>query len=320
MRRDSELGRAVASAVAKHFSVPEAGVRFESISEKPDIADASRVSLVLCEARPIAVVLEGSAEGDLAFRAADRARAATAILGERLRPAVLVPTETGKCGDRTFVLYAHCQTVAKRGVRRLFSEMFLAPEVLGWLRDVARETRAAPSSEEVERLFLQPLAALARLSAASDLTRNLAQRAHDELERGTWQPLFTLMHGDLWMGNVLIAPRLTNGRADLRWWKRFVISDWPGGKVKGFPIYDLVRFARSARIPQRSLRRELARHCAALGCDPRHASLHLLAALADLNANLEQFPTPRFAEVSDECITTLQGALGPGAAQRVPRS
>jgi hypothetical protein len=84
-----------------------------------------------------------------------------------------------------------------------------------------------------------------------------------------------------------------------------VVIDWPGGRLRGHPLFDLLRLARSLQLPRRQLRRELGRHCDLLGCEPEAASWHLASALARLHGVLEHFPVDRFSRLAEQCLGQL---------------
>ena len=135
-----------------------------------------------------------------------------------------------------------------------------------------------------------------------------AGEALQSLERGDWSPRFVLMHGDLWEGNILRTPETP---ADAPGASRppFVLIDWPGARVQGYPFYDLLRITRSMRIGDAILRREVSRHCRLLDTNAAGALGHLLACLGHTGLNLEYFPPEMYAELCVNCLDDLQRAL-----------
>jgi hypothetical protein len=147
--------------------------------------------------------------------------------------------------------------------------------------------------------FAKPLARLAAISELGREVRSDAERAIQRLENGSWRPKTVLMHGDLWIGNVLLRQE-TSGPGGA-WVDRFVIIDWPGSMLRGYAIFDLMRLTQSIRTGERALASELIRHCQALQCDTEDSMGYLLSALGHLEMNLEQFPFDRFLGMATAC-------------------
>jgi hypothetical protein len=91
--------------------------------------------------------------------------------------------------------------------------------------------------------------------------------------------------------------------------REFMVIDWRGSQVDGFPIFDLVRFAESAGLSSKALRAELAQHAERLECGIGDTRDYLSAALGLIWANLDQFPPERFALMGTRNLQTLEAAL-----------
>jgi thiamine kinase-like enzyme len=164
--------------------------------------------------------------------------------------------------------------------------------VLAWLREIATIDRGPASNAE------SCLQALARCPYPS-----LRAAANDVLDRKGGNNIVltaTVMHGDLTLGNVMLDPSRS---------RDFMIIDWGGSSVDGFPIFDLVKFAEAVRLPTRRLRAEIAAHAGILGCAIQDTRSYLTAALGHIWLNLEQFPPERFAAMAERNLNTLDGAL-----------
>ena len=81
------------------------------------------------------------------------------------------------------------------------------------------------------------------------------------------------MHGDLWKGNVLLAPTRVP-------WGGIVLIDWGSALIQGYGIQDLIRLADSMRMGLPRLRREILAHCGLLGCEPEDARAYLTTSFA----------------------------------------
>lgn len=215
---------------------------------------------------------------DLVRREVDRGQAARAALGPRLGDALLEPLLVADDGDRTFAAYPLCRPMPEARWRWVAARLGLRGPLLDWLFEVTRTTRREPTPDDLTRDFTRPLEAVAGDPRLSPPLRAGAREALARLEAGAWRPVHTVVHGDLWRGNVLRWPRRI-------WWRErpprlpFVLIDWRGSRARGHPIVDLLRLIDLLRGGARTLRRQLERHCWALGCEPDDARGYLLAGI-----------------------------------------
>ena len=118
------------------------------------------------------------------------------------------------------------------------------PQVLSWLRNVASIDGGVSSKAA---LCLEALA-----ECPDQALRDAADQGLARLRACDFVPKSRVMHGDFWIGNVMLDPSAL---------RDFVVIDWRGSAVDGFPIFDLVKFAQSLKLPPYVLRRELAEQC-----------------------------------------------------------
>lgn len=229
---------------------------------------------------------------NVAREMAEKADTARSALGDRLGWAVAVVLKQWEADGVSCALFEELTNVSETRVKRFVQLRRLTPPVLQWLRDVAALDRGV--SEQAEAC-LQALADCPydnlRRSVASPLAR---------LRSGAFVARSTIMHSDFWIGNVMLDPSGS---------RPFVLIDWRGSNVDGFPIFDLVKFAASAGLRRKALRAELAAHSERLGCDIEETRIYLLAALGYIWLHLEQFPPDRFLAMAENCLLTLDNAL-----------
>jgi hypothetical protein len=256
--------------------------------------------------RPRAVVLCSSLVApEMVARIADGARRARRALGPELGRAVLLPIGVDRIEGCSFAVLPIAIPLRTRGLRGALQRHRIRPAVFRWLRLATAETLHEAASAEEPGRFRSALEHLASLGAMPGSIRKAAEDALGRLATGAWSPVHVLMHGDLWLGNVMIDPRAR----DRRWADRFVVIDWPSAAVDGYPVYDLIRLARSLRCSNSRLRTELEAHLEVLGGGPEDARSYLLSALGHVGMRLEHFPLGRYVEMSRDCIGTLEGAL-----------
>jgi len=221
-----------------------------------------------------------------------KARLARETLGAEIGRPIPVPLDEWERNGVSCALFEELSPISNHRVIRRIQLRRLTPLVLNWLRKVAALERGVSGNAErnLEALADCPCGVL-RALAKDELTKI---RAESFLLRSR------VMHGDFWVGNILLDP---SGVRD------FVIIDWRGSNIDGFPIFDLVKFAESAKLAPRLLRRELTAHAKILGCTLEQTRTYLLAALGDIWMNLDQFPPERFAEMAELNLRSLDVAL-----------
>lgn len=280
------------------------GLAIERMSVRALVRDSSDKLLVRGGGgEPRGVILISAPESpDLVARGAARAREIRARLSQPVAAPVLLPAGEGADEGLSWAIYPWREPLfGGSRPRQLAQRLRWSGPLLAWLRELARETRHQPAPAELEHGLVRPLAVLAFHPHPSPPVAVIARAALRALESGRWRPVQVAMHGDLWTGNLLVDP----DRSQLS------VIDWPGGRLRGWAIYDLLRLALSLDLPRRTLAREVAHHCAIIGdASPEAARWHLAAALGSILATLESFPLDRFARVCDRTLLALERALG----------
>jgi Phosphotransferase enzyme family len=286
------------------------GIQISFLSRAMAVADGTTVLLVRDgDGRPRAVVLCASPIAPNAVKhAMNRAHEARLALGDSLGNPILSPMMEGTVQGLSYAAIPYCDQLSNYRIVWRIQRALLCRTVLDWLWRANVWTLRKIDTQAKERDFVEPLRRLAALKSLSAELRAMADLAYGRLASGAWMPQHVLMHGDLWKGNILVRrPEDEDGFRS--WPDRFAIIDWGGLKVHGYAIFDLVRLAHSLSVTRRILRNEVKRHCELLECNRADAKSYLLAALGHVYMNLEHFPLPRFIEMSEECIDTLNGAL-----------
>ena len=146
------------------------------------------------------------------------------------------------------------------------------PAVFDWLRRATAATLAAPSSQ-TDAAFQRALLDVAQRVRMPRNIRTAAEDALQRLERAEWKPRHVLMHGDLWLGNILSGapPGLVQIAT-----RKYVVIDSPGGQVRGYPIYDLSRLCTSigqlgAALSERAIGARAHPRLPAAGCGGKPA-------------------------------------------------
>jgi hypothetical protein len=262
--------------------------------------------------RPTAVLLGSPPDyPDAVHRSMSRARAARSALGPELGRVVLDPLVEGRASGLSYAVLPYCAPWSENRLVGRIQRLALGPSLFGWLRRATRATLSEPFPGGSDPELVGWLEYLAGLREVSGQVRGAAEQALGRLSSGAWRPRRVLLHGDLWTGNLLFRqphPGASATAGDpLR--GRLVIIDWDGSRPDGCGIFDLLRLAASLRSGPRRLRREVAAHCEALGCDLADARSYLALALGELGLRLEQFPMHQFAAMADSLFNDLR-AIG----------
>ncbi len=256
--------------------------------------------------RKIAVALCSSpASPKIVARGVESSRLAQQQVGSDLETHILGALCEKEVGGLSYAILPYCQPLSDSRLLWYAQRFLLRPCLFKWLTSVTEATVTQVNSDEIEENFIVPLQHLVELEMITDGVRAGALDTLERLAKSSWHPCHTLMHGDLWKGNVLIAPSSLGSLENRPWKERFVIIDWPGSMIKGYGIYDLIRLAQSFKLGKKQLREQVNAHCQILDCEFTDARCHLLAALSYRGMYLENFPVSRFAKIADSCLKTL---------------
>jgi hypothetical protein len=221
-----------------------------------------------------------------------KAQQARIALGPHLGDVIPVPLGEWQMNGVTCALFERLTPIHDHGFRDFFQRRTIALQVLRWLRKVTEIDRGVPTGLE------ECLRALEH--CPSERVKEAGRIALSQTAGRSFQPRSGVMHGDLWLGNVMLDP---SGARD------FMIIDWGGSQANGFPIFDLIRFAESTGLGARALRRELEAHALSLKCHVEDTRIYLAGALGHICLHLEQFPMERFIAMAERNLRTLEGAL-----------
>jgi hypothetical protein len=301
-----ELRRPLSDALAARHGPLE----IEYLCEPKDVADDPVKLLVTDrESRRVAVVLVSSpVDPDIVSRGMRIAAEAKTLLGERLGSVILEPLGKGALRGLSYTILPFCRPMNAGRIARRYWRLILRSNVLDWLAEASAATVVEASDADVVDAFERPLEHVAMLEVMDGALRGAADEALGRLKNGDWNPRFVLMHGDLWEDNLLLASRSPADAGNRKNYP-FVVIDWPGAKLRGYAMYDLIRLAASMGLRGRGLRREVLRHCEILGSEPANAIGYLLASLGHLGLNLGCFAPETYADMSRSCFNDLRNAL-----------
>jgi len=279
------------------------------IGEVHDVPDAVRHELISnLDGDPIAVVhVSAPGDDDLVRRGIDRSIEVRSVLGEDLGSVVIEPLYAAEFNGMTVAAFPYSHSYSDLTLLWPIQRIKLQPQVLKWLREVTSTTATEPTSTELATEYESPLLSLIEDTRFSDSSRRVADQALKRLHAERWHPRFVVSHNDFWKHNILRRPagHGSDGRYD------FTVIDWPTARVKGHPIYDLVRLVRSYRVKGSATAHELADHCHTVGCQPLDAMGYLAASIGWLGQHLENFSPDHYVRSSEDCLLRLISDLQP---------
>ena len=292
----SELARVAAPLIGPARS-------FENFGERKILVDATSKFLVRDDAgNPELVVLCSAAGGpEIVARGVQRARDIAEALGDDLGRAVLLPVGEGDVDGRTFAIFRYCTPLIESGPRWWVQRSMVRPRLIRWLIDSSRKTAIAIPTDSLDRCVYEPLAAMLADDGHSPELRELAEEALRAARAGDWQPRHVFMHDDLWSGNVLLDRQLVEGRHP----GRFVVIDWAGARVRGYPLYDFLRLSASFGLKRGPFYQALDQYCGAVEYNRTEASYAFANAAAELGQRLEHWPRPSYLSTIDRCYRKL---------------
>lgn len=222
-------------------------------------------------------------------------------LGKKLSSVILNPIKAGHHNGLSYCITPYRRPLHDGRVGRWYDRRRLRTSVLDWLvQATAKTCETINDCAEYKRIDAE-LAELKSLEGLDSSLLHAVGETRNAIAAEAWPIVQVLQHGDFWDGNLLVAPR-----ADA--WP-FVIIDWPGSRPSGEPIFDLIRFAISVHLPDKTLGQQLKKHSDILGCKVPDTACHLLIALAGLSARLNNFPVDRFVVMANYNFARLNKAI-----------
>ena len=276
---------------------------------EPEPADGPSKTMVAdTAARPVGVlILSNPANPDLVGRSVLNAAQAKGMLGANLGSVILEPLAQGTFRGLSYALWPWRRPLSSSHWFREVQRRALRSRILSWLRRAGELTRRAVTGEALEPRFAQPLRRMLEDARFPDEMSEAARRGLDRLYAETWRPFVVLAHNDFSFGNIL----LPCARRPWGWGPcGFVVIDWAGANLHGYPFYDLLSFCGCLRGPWPTLREQVGLHCAVLSCESEDAVSYLLASLGALGMDLEYFPEDRYVSLATALFARLARALG----------
>ena len=245
-------------------------------------------------------------------RSVNRAKLAKSALSFDTSRHILMPIEEGEFNGMSYAIFPYCMSLISNGLLSFIQKRYISSPIYNWLFCVLQETQQIPDEEKLNTRIYHSLEFIQKTHQLSDSIRHLAEKTYKRLNDRLWLPKFVLMHNDIWKGNILIDHRNVTGQGGFIKTRRFVIIDWAGSELFGFPFFDLIKLGISFNDPIYRLRKELLRHCKILDCDPGDVTSYLLTALGYLGQNLECFPFSNYLVLVEQCFQRLNQAINDG--------
>ena len=241
---------------------------------------------------------------DLMGRGVRNAQTVRELLGPGTGQVILEPMAAGDFEGLSYVLWPWVRPVSSSRYVAYVQRKFLRPSVLAWLRAVTEQTKHTDTPTGTARANYEQ--ALTNLIAIPELPAEMtddAKRGLESLHTGKWQPYHVLEHNDFWFGNIMLPAARGAGLGKKH---PFYVIDWAGARTSGYPIFDLIRLARTTKLSGAPLSREIQHHCEILECTTSEVSHYLLAALGYLETTLEHFPRERYVNTARACWTLVE--------------
>jgi hypothetical protein len=292
--RESDLGLEIDSlrAVAEGAKPAESTSKFTALDSR-----GRPNGFLICSPR---------VEPDNVSTSIQRGRQAKGLLGPGLGDVILDPIFEAAWEGLSIGLFPYRRPLSDSRVIRKLQRIRLKPRILNWLREVTARATPPTSAGAAERLFLDPLRQLSEDARISRPVRAGAADALEAILNGRLVPRTVLMHGDLWLGNLLTARGMAADPSAERRDPPFTLIDWGSSRTEGYAVYDLIRIAHSTGLTGLALGTELDRHCRLLECDRRGALIYLYAGLASIGLSLNCFPFPAYVHLIETCLRIFQ--------------
>lgn len=290
----AELGRLVYELGPRLFGT-RCRVQPLGITHSPSTVAAdspARGSIAHPDGRRLGVVfLSNTTDPDMVACNVRKSMESRALLGDDLGAVVLPPLEEGVYLKRSYAVWPWRPSLSHYRLLRYIQKRRLAPRVLAWLRDVARHTREDLTPDRRAPVYDRPLQFLMEHPRMAASVQKAAGEILARIESGAWRPQGVLEHNDLWTGNLLLPGNAEHGAGNRH---GFLVIDWAGSSFPGRPLFDVVRFCKSAGLSHGRLSNELDAHLDIVGAVRSDILGYMLAGVGSVGLNLGHFPEERY--------------------------
>jgi len=274
------------------------------LSEPKDVTDDTTKVLVRdsSKRKKLVIILSSEVNATLIARCVNNVNQTKQLLGQKLGNHIIDILFSGSLKGLSYMILPYCEPLSNKKYIFGIQKRLLKDVLLSWLLRATKKSARIVTSEEKENNYIVSLKYLADNATMPDDVRSIAEQGIENLISGKWIPKHTFMHNDFWLGNILMKKGKNKNNCPRTWKKRFVIIDWAGSQIDGFPIYDLIRLARSLSIKKGYLYKEIEKYRQSLECDYFDIKSYLLAALGNIGLKLEGFPYHRYIAAVNDCI------------------
>ncbi|WP_035238087.1 hypothetical protein [Desulfobacter vibrioformis] len=227
-----------------------------------------------------------------------KASEARSVLGNRLNWVIEPPIITGFFDGISWALFHMNYPLSHGRIKWVVQRTLLAPAILKWIAGSLEKSCQKLPAPKIAAFYNEPVKQMVNDDDFSPDIRKCASDTLDSLESGRWHPLFCLSHNDLWKGNIMVPSGSKNTDKGKFYFSKFRVIDWAGSAVEGIPFFDLMKFCQSFQVQRYYTRKAILTHCRILDCSIKEARFYLIAALALLGKNLDQFPRSAYIHLS----------------------
>ncbi len=238
-----------------------------------------------------------------------KALEARSVLGNKLNWVIDQPIITGLFEGISWALFHMNHPLSHGRIKWILQRNLLAPAILKWLAASLEKSCKPLPGQTISAVFNGPVRQMINDNDFSTDIRKCASDALDALESGLWHPQFCLSHNDLWKGNIMMPSRSINTERGKFYFSRFRVIDWAGSTVEGIAFFDLMKFCQSFQVPRYYTRKAVLTHCRILDCSMKEARFYLIAALARLGQNLDQFPRSAYIHMSHSLFNYMSALV-----------
>lgn len=232
------------------------------------LEDATTKAAVYKKNKPVAFVIV-SAEGHPNTLLENQHKTIQMVrrLGDKSARRVLIADIVDVSNGLSYSITKYHRRISASHLFRFIQKRVLGTLVVRWLIDTLESTSRKATVDETQKYFIEPLEAFLQHSDLKVEQQNIVSEALSKIKTGSWQPVLSCAHNDLWSGNVLLKNFLD-----------FVIIDWGGASESGYPFYDFIRASESFQLPKLMANKLLRQYCSVIGCDSVQQIKYYLAA------------------------------------------
>lgn len=215
---------------------------------------------------------------------------------------ILQPSSSGKYNQVSYALWSRHRPISGNRILRRIQVISVHGKLVNWISDIGgMSRRPVETQQQLEQQHLEPLRFLIDQASFPDKIKRLAEATLQSITAGIFRPFSVIQHGDFWYGNILLDK---SWPCSLRSAIPFLVIDWRGANLSGYPFIDMLRYLESIGTDSNGVTRHILEYGSNCNLSPADILHYTCSYAGHLGLNRDEFPFERYLRLIENLIET----------------